>query len=173
MNKYIFDLDNTLVFTDELNSESYNYALSFYGKEPISDVKRITREVIFTRYDFTEDEKSSLVALKQNYFLKNVDKIKKNNNLLEHLTEKNPADCILWTSADKCRVEAILNYLKLKDAFSWVFLSTKTNIKYDLENICQHFKCLMSQLYFYENDGNILSELYLLKINNKNIFKIE
>ena len=29
----VFDLDNTLVFTDKLNNESYNFALLNMGKE--------------------------------------------------------------------------------------------------------------------------------------------
>lgn len=173
MYKHIFDLDNTLVFTDELNSEAYNYALVSHGKEPIYGVKRITREVIFSRFKLTEDEKDSVVKIKQNFFFDHLEKIKKNDNLLKLLIGEKPADCILWTSAEKCRVEAILNYLKLKDYFSWVYCSTKTNIKVDLENICQHFKCSKLQLKFYENNIRVLNELNLFGINNKNMLKIE
>ena len=68
MYKQIFDLDNTIVFTDELNSEAYNYALVLNGKEPIYDVKRLTREVIFSRFKLTETEKENVVKIKQNYF---------------------------------------------------------------------------------------------------------
>lgn len=173
MYKHIFDLDNTLVFTDELNSEAYNYALVYYGKEPIHDVKRITREDIFTRVELTETEKVNVVKIKQNYFLNHIEKIKKNENLFKLLINIKPADCTLWTSAEKCRVEAILNYLKLKDSFSWVYFSTKTNIKDDLENICQYFKCSKLKLKFYENDSRVLNELNLLGILNSNILKIE
>lgn len=173
MYKHIFDLDNTLVFTDQLNSEAYNYALNLLGKESIYDVNRITREVIFSRYDLAEDEKRSLVTLKQKYFLDNIEKIQKNENLLKFLTSKNSADCILWTSAEKCRVEAILNFLKLTGAFSRVLNSKKKNIRDDLKIICQHFQCSKSQLKFYENDSNVLNELILFGINNKNILKIE
>ena len=65
----------------------------------------------------------------------------------------------------------ILNYLKLKDSFSWIYYSTKVNIKEDLENISQFFKCSKSQLKFYENDSNVLSQLNLFGINKKNILK--
>ena len=171
MYKQIFDLDNTIVFTDELNSEAYNYALVLNGKEPIYDVKRLTREVIFSRFKLTETEKENVVKIKQNYFLDNIEKIKKNDNLLKLLIGKKSDDCILWTSAEKCRVEAILNYLKLKDSFSWIYYSTKVNIKEDLENISQFFKCSKSQLKFYENDSNVLSQLNLFGINKKNILK--
>lgn len=111
--------------------------------------------------------------IKQNYFLNHIEKIRENDDLLKLLIGKKPADCILWTSAEKCRVEGVLNYLKLKDYFSWVYCSTKTNIKEDLENICQYFKCSKLQLKFYENDSKVLNELNLFGINNKNIIKIE
>lgn len=173
MYKQIFDLDNTLVFTDELNSEAYNYALVLNGKEPIYDVKRLTREVIFSRFKLTETEKVDVVKIKQNYFLDHIEKIKKNDNLFKLLIDIKPDDCILWTSAEKCRVEAMLNYLKSKDSFSWIYYSAKTNIKEDLKNISQFFKCSKSQLKFYENDSNILNQLNLFGINKKNILKTE
>lgn len=164
MHKYIFDLDNTLVFTDDLNNEAYNYALISYNKKPIHDVKRITREVVFSRYVLTEDEKNSLVALKQKYFINNIDKIQKNEDLLEFLISKSSADCILWTSAEDCRVEAILSYLNLHNAFSLIIKSKKLDIEKDLDIICKHFNCSKSQLKIYDYDTDILNELKLLGI---------
>lgn len=166
MYKYIFDLDNTLVFTDDLNNEAYNYALVKLDKKPIYDKKRITREIVFSKYELTEEEKNYLVNLKQEYFLENVEKIHKNEDLLKFLTSKSPADCILWTSAEKCRVEAILSYLSLFNAFSWIIYSSKISIEKDLDKICKHFQCSKSRLVFYENDSKVLNELKLFEINN-------
>lgn len=172
MYKYVFDLDNTLVFTDELNNEAYNYALKLLGKELICDVNRITREVVFSRYNLTGDEKSLLIDLKQKYFIDNIVKIKENVNLIKFLNEIPSADCILWTSAEKCRVEAILSYLKLNNTFNRICYSTKKYIKDDLAKICQFFQCSKDKLKFYENDSNVISELNLFGISDNNILKV-
>lgn len=159
MYKYIFDLDNTLVFTDKLNSEAYNYALDSLGKENINDVKRITREVVFSKYYLTENEKKKLLDLKRRYFIDNITKIQKNDELLFLLSGINSSDCLLWTSAERCRVEAILRYLNLFSAFSFILYSDKKNIKNDLDSICRHFKCQKSSLKVYEADNTLLNKI--------------
>ncbi len=166
MYKYVFDLDNTLVFTDELNSEAYNYALSILGKERIKNVGRITRDIVCSRYDLTNQEKKILVEIKQKYFIDNIDKTKANADLINLLSSLKSSECILWTSAEECRVNAILNHFNLTNVFSYVFYSKKTDIKYDLEKICQYFQCTKSQLKFYENDGNLINELKKSGIRN-------
>ena len=70
--KYVFDLDNTLVYTNSLNNESYNYALRLLGKSYLTEIKRITRNVVFQKYNLSVDEKKRLIEYKQNYFLKNI-----------------------------------------------------------------------------------------------------
>ena len=74
MNKrYVFDLDNTLVMTDNLNNTAYNYALSCVGFQPIVGVQRITRKEIFNSIpNLTLSQKKQIVELKQNYFIKNI-----------------------------------------------------------------------------------------------------
>ena len=52
MKKYVFDLDNTLVYSNSLNNESYNYALRLLGKSYLTEIKRITRNVVFQKYNF-------------------------------------------------------------------------------------------------------------------------
>lgn len=166
MFKYVFDLDNTLVFTDNLNSEAYNHALSVLGREPIFDVGRITRDVVYSKYNLSDHEKRTLVEIKQRYFLDNIEKIKVNEYLVNLLLSFRSSECILWTSAEECRVKAILNYLNLTDAFTLVFYSKKTDIKADVERICRYFQCSQSQLKFYEDDAKVMNELKLLGICN-------
>ncbi len=157
-------MDGTLVFTDGLNTEAYNYALNKLGKENINDVGRITRRVVYSRYNLTSREKKILIDLKQKYFLDNIDKIKANADLISLLLRLRSSECILWTSAEGCRVEAILNHLNLTNAFSRVFYSKKIDIKNDVNKICQYFRCPESQLKFYEDDVNVLNELQALGI---------
>ena len=120
MIKYIFDLDNTLVYTDELNNEAYNYALKVLNKDTIDIDSRITREIVFLKIKLNEDEKKTILKIKQEYFIENIKKLKLNEQLISFLKSQNPEDCILWTKADKNRVEAILNYFDLKKYFIWI-----------------------------------------------------
>ncbi|MFR5650796.1 MAG: hypothetical protein ACLTK1_00280 [Veillonella parvula] len=43
---HIVDVDNTLVFTDELNTAGYVHALACMALEPHKVVPRITREIV-------------------------------------------------------------------------------------------------------------------------------
>ena len=42
--KYLFDLDETLIHSDSLNSDAYNYALEKCGYPRIEDCLRLTRD---------------------------------------------------------------------------------------------------------------------------------
>lgn len=70
MKCYVFDLDNTLVFTDVLNNEAYNFVLKKFGLSEIRYVDRITREIIFQKYPCIEKLKDEITALKQFFFYK-------------------------------------------------------------------------------------------------------
>ena len=139
MIKYIFDLDNTLVYTDELNNEAYNYALKVLNKDTIDIDSRITREIVFLKIKLNEDEKKTILKIKQEYFIENIKKLKLNEQLISFLKSQNPEDCILWTKADKNRVEAILNYFDLKKYFIWIFYSDKTNIINDINFMTKNY----------------------------------
>ncbi len=49
---YIFDLDNTLIFTDDLNNLAYQNALMEYQLPIIESSKRITRKDIKNNHLF-------------------------------------------------------------------------------------------------------------------------
>ena len=68
MRYYVFDLDNTLVFTDALNNEAYNFILKKFGLSEIQNVERITREVVFQKYPEVEKWKDEIIVLKQKFF---------------------------------------------------------------------------------------------------------
>ena len=147
----VFDLDNTLVFTDKLNNESYNFALSKLGKENICDVKRITRSTVFERFELTEVEKQQIVTLKQEYFINNINKIETNDELISKLMKLDYAKCVLWTRAEKIRAEAIMKYLSIDKAFSNVVYSSKQNIEEYIKFICSFYKCQKDYLVFYDD----------------------
>lgn len=166
MKRYVFDLDNTIVFTDLLNNESYNHALKKLGLEPINNCLRITRDIIFNKYPYLSDaEKIEIIAFKQEYFANNLDKTYANNQLLKLLEVQNLGMCILWTSADEARVLAILKYYRILNAFKNIVFSNKSNIIQDVEKICELFGCSLEHLIFYEDNAKIIRELQELKIN--------
>ena len=59
---YVVDLDDTLVFTKQLNNDAYNFALEQNGQCRVKTSKRLTRE------NLNEIPSKKLIADKQNYF---------------------------------------------------------------------------------------------------------
>ena len=148
----VFDLDNTLVFTDKLNNESYNFALAEIEKERIDGIERITRNIVYSIYKLTDDEKHRLIKTKQEYFVNNISKIEINNDLVSKLRKLDSSKCILWTRAEKIRTEAILKYLQISECFSKVFYSHKHDLKSDIITICSFFNCKKENLVFYDDE---------------------
>ena len=162
--RYVFDLDNTLIFTNELNNDSYNYALTQLKLMPITTCKRITRDVVFNNYPhLSEPQKNLIVKLKQEYFIKNIYCTTPNTNLIYLLQSTNPAYCVLWTSADKDRVKGLLSHYKLENNFISIIYSRKRKVSEDIGKICEIFGCTSKQLFFFEDNKNIINELVLLR----------
>ena len=114
--RYVFDLDNTLIMTDELNNISYNYAIAQFGMYVIEANTRITRSAVFANYPgLTGFQRDKIIALKQRYFIDNINLTYPNIKLITLLQSKKAAHCILWTSADKERVVALLRYYNLEN----------------------------------------------------------
>ena len=161
--RYVFDLDNTLIMTDELNNDSYNYALAQFDMLPLTSNTRITREVVFNKYpNLSEFQKSQIVKYKQRYFLDNIHCTHSNKNAIYLLQSKDAKHCALWTSADKDRVSNLLTYHRLENEFISIIFSNKRKISEDIDKICKIFGCASKQLIFFEDDTNIAKELRLL-----------
>ncbi len=164
--KYIFDLDNTLVYTDKLNNDSYNYALKNIGLPQINKIKRITRETVFETYNFLNiTEKSKIIKLKNEYFINNLHITYINELVVEVLKRQNKDNCILWTSADETRVKVLLEYYHINDLFKKILITDKTDILHDIEEICKLHKCDLEQLVFYEDNIILIEKLGKLNLN--------
>ena len=158
--KYIFDLDNTLVYTDFLNNKSYNYALNLLGYKKIDIDGRINRDTIISFFpELNLFEREELIKLKQEFFLKNLALIKPNEYTIQFLRLQKYENCILWTSADLNRVIAILEYYKIKDNFLEIIQSKKCNIEDDIRIICEIFDCKEDCLIFLEDNDIIVQKL--------------
>lgn len=158
--RYVFDLDNTLVMTDNLNNSAYNYALSCMGFQPIIGVQRITRKEIFNSIpNLTLLQKKQIIELKQNYFIKNINDTVLNLDLYYLLKSFDSNHCILWTSADVNRTTAILEFYDLLKNFKTVFYSDKQDVEYDVMKICNIFSCSLSQLVFFDDNEDVLKNV--------------
>lgn len=161
--RYVFDLDNTLIMTDELNNISYNYALAQFGMQPIETSTRITRSIVFANYPSLIDlQREKIIALKQNYFIDNINLTYLNTRLITLLRSKETAHCILWTSADEERVSALLRYYDLEKHFANIVYSEKRMLGDDINKICEVFNCNSASLLFFEDDAKIVKELKVL-----------
>lgn len=160
MMRYVFDLDNTLIYTDSLNNDSYNYALNLQGLAPIRDCKRITREIVFDKYtDISNGQKNEIIESKQEYFANNLNRTVPNTSLLQVLGAQNVETCMLWTSADETRVLAILEYYSIYNAFRKIIYSNKVEVIKDIKKICELFECNPEYLFFYEDNRRVIEDL--------------
>ena len=166
MKRHVFDLDNTLIFTDSLNNDSYNYTLNLFGLSTINDCKRITRNVVFSKYpDLSIVQKNEIIEMKQNYFINNLNMTLPNASLLQVLEAQKFEFCILWTSADETRVLAILEYYKICNAFKKILFSNKVEVIQDICKICELFECSYEHLIFYEDNQRVIQELQHSNLN--------
>lgn len=166
MKRHVFDLDNTLIYTDSLNNDSYNYALNQLGLASINDYKRITRNIVFSKYqDLNNVQKNEIIALKQKYFVNNLKTTLPNALLLQLLEAQNVELCVLWTSAEEARVIAILEHYKICNAFKKIIFSSKTELIQDIERICEILECSFENLIFYEDNKRVIQDLQQLSLN--------
>lgn len=165
MKRYVFDLDNTLIYTDSLNNDSYNYALNRQGLAPIKGCKRLTQDIIFHRYrDMNNAQKNEIIESKQEYFVNNLNSTVPNTSLLQVLKAQSVESCMLWTSANKTRVLAILEYYNICNAFRKILYSNKIEVTQDINKICELFECDLEQLVFYEDNRRVIEDLQQLKL---------
>ena len=165
MNKrYVFDLDNTLVMTDNLNNIAYNFALSYMGFKPIFGIQRITRKDIFSIMpSLTISQKKQIIELKQNYFMSNIKDTVLNIEICSLLKSFDSNHCILWTSAEMNRTMALLDFYCLDKSFKTVYYSDKRDIEYDVLKICNIFSCNLSQLIFYDDNEDVIKKIENIK----------
>lgn len=161
--RYVFDLDNTLIMTDELNNISYNYALAQFGLHTIETSTRITRSTVLANYpNLADSQREKIIELKQRYFIENINLTSLNMRLTKILQSKEAAHCILWTNADKKRVDALLRLYDLEKYFANIVYSEKLMLGHDINEICEYFDCAPASLLFFEDDAKIIEELKAL-----------
>lgn len=71
---------------------------------------------------------------------------------------------ILWTSAEKTRVIAILEYYKITEKFRDIVFSKKVDVEKDIMKICRIFECSQEDVIFFDDNLRVIQELKRLKL---------
>ena len=97
---HIVDVDNTLVFTNQLNTAGYVYALSQMGLELSTTIPdRITRDVVRSWYpQLTEQELGFITSHKQAYVRTHLEQTTLNLAMAHLLISHGSEHCALWTT---------------------------------------------------------------------------
>ena len=169
MKIYLIDLDNTLVYTDELNNEAYKYAIKKLDLVLVNNITykdRITRNDIFKYYPKLDKQRiGQLIEIKQEYFINNVNKLKLNKILFNFLNSIHFKQRILWTAAEEKRVKSILKHYKIDNFFYDIIYTKKINILDDIDYICKKNNYNKKDLVFCDNDIKIKSKILTYDYN--------
>ncbi len=158
MTKCIFDFDNTVVFTNSANNSAYNNALELMGLKPVITRDRLTRDKVFEIYpDLSEAEKIRLVSIKQECFSPAFTIL--NNELIGIIRSLGPDSCVLWSCADRSRVEKCLKYYLIENCFGDFITSPKVTIPEEVSYLCKKYLCSPNDLIFYDDNREILNQL--------------
>jgi beta-phosphoglucomutase-like phosphatase (HAD superfamily) len=155
----VFDLDETLVFTNDLNTRCYNQVLLELGYEQIKNIKRIACANIKTIMPEIDNKTLAIIRdLKQKLFIKNLHEIKPNTELIKILKLKGRNNAVIYTRANIERAKAILRNFDLFDKVCGI-VSKSNDIQKDIEKICTILKCDKSKLVFFDDDIELLHNL--------------
>ena len=156
--KYLFDLDETLIHSDSLNSDAYNYALEKCGYPRIEDCLRLTRDSL--QFIPASDLKK-IIRIKQNYLTRSwlPYRIVLNTALLQRIRGYGKKNCYLWTSASKQRALSVLRRCKLKHFFNRILFDKKTNISASMQKLKGQFHS--DKFIIFENDPTLFENHHI------------
>ena len=164
MDTILFDLDGTLIHSDTLNNDAYNYALEKFGYPQIfSPERRLTRkDLLFVK---TEDL-TNIIKLKQKYFTEIwlPYRLTINTVLIQRIRKISKDSCYIWTKANKNRVFSILKQCGLTNLFKAVLFDEKLNFYVSMQEIRKTVHS--DEFIIYENDTVLFDGVPLQKIDH-------
>lgn len=180
-NLFVFDLDGTLVDTDEANFLAYKEAIkkimNINLKMPYTKNERYTRKSLYSTVEkLTTEEYRNIIKIKNNVFYKYLEKSKINKVALKSIAripKKNKI--ILATNSSKNRANMILKYHNLKESFNFIFYKedyATQNIENKFEYILKNLKIDPSLVIIFEDDINEAENSIRLGTLEENIFII-
>ena len=157
---YLFDLDGTLFFTDELNNASYNYALESMGYPRIEGEGRVTRDTVVRKYPLiSSGEMQRMVEIKQLHFCRHIEEAVDNRPVITMLRCLGKQRCALWTAADENRVRCLLRSRNLANCYCSIMYSDKRDIPGSLERACAQLSCGKDEIVVVEGDARVAEEV--------------
>ena len=158
---HIVDVDNTLVFTDELNTAGYVHALTCVALEPRKAVPRITRDIIQDWYpQLSEYDLTHIAILKQAYVESHLDMSQLNASVARVLTTYGSERCALWTAANPERVRMLLRHHMVTDYRAIRFSNkTENDVAHGVQDFCVFFDCEPEELCFHEDNPEVINHL--------------
>lgn len=158
---HIVDVDNTLVFTDELNTAGYVHALACVDLEPRKVVPCITREIIQDWYpQLSEYDLIHMATLKQSYVESHLDMSQLNASVARVLTIYGSERCALWTAANPERVRMLLRHHMVTDYRAIRFSDkTENDVTHGVQDFCVLFGCDPEELCFHEDNPEVINHL--------------
>ncbi len=169
----LVDLDDTLIFSTELNNDAYNYALEKFGFERIKTSQRITRDIL---NNIPEEMLTKITNLKQEYFTKEWIKYRLvlNVRLLNIIKAYGKENCFIWTKSQKSRAEAIMKEYNLQDYFTGIIFDNKSDISNSIKIIKENTN--KKQIIIYENNleylRNYTKSNRAITNNNCNVYEL-
>ena len=178
---FVFDLDNTLVFTNEANNLSYKKAIEIVLD--IEFTKFSNREYRIDRTNImqilpkvTLNEYNEIISLKETLYSDFLFKTELNQPVINLLNEYSHTNAtVLVTNCKKGRAHQILNHYDLLDKFDNIFYNYRNeNSKCEskVEIVINKLNILAKDIILIENDIN---EIFLAKKNgvlNENVVHI-
>lgn len=166
----ICDIDNTLLFTDKLNSKAYIYAakiLKIKLPDVVLNAPRITASLI-KKYakNINNSTFEKLQEEKLNYFLCHLEQIEINQKLLNEIKE-NSDFIYLWTGSNERR--ALAECCMLKIPFDELISFDKKNSSVKVLHkmifgIMTKIKISSADIIVYDDDENFLNKIAQLGI---------
>lgn len=168
---HIIDIDNTLIYTDILNTKGYIHGLASKGLTPLETVQRITRDSIRAWYpELSETEIGEIVSAKQQYVHDHVQISRLNDSIAEVLATHGVSQCALWTAAHPNRIKALLDFHGVT-GYKQIRYSNKSveDVKQAIPYFCHIFSCQPCELCFYEDNYDVIRELQRHNVTVKEV----
>lgn len=182
INKYllIFDLDGTLINTDEVNFLAYKEAIKKVKKLDLTFLhkndERFTRGELYSIIsDLKVQEYENIIEIKNDVYDKYLHKSEVNNfvlKIIEKFSQTNKI--VLATNSHKDRANMILRYHRLINIFDYTFYKEdyKNQENNKFEHILNYLKIDPSLAMVFENDSNEIKKAIFSGVPNKNIVNL-
>jgi len=174
----IFDLDGTLVNTDEVNFLSYKEAIKITKDLDLDFLhdtsERFTRDKLYSIMDdLTAQEYENIIEIKNNVYQKYLHKSKINDYVLKFVERFSGENkIVLATNSHKDRAKMVLSYHDLIKFFDYIFYKEDYGDNNKFTHVLYFFNISPNLVIIFENDEEEIRKAIFSGIQDKNIINI-